>query len=70
MIFVPYKIGNRPCNFENRHIRYYMAANFENRPIFEVSCARSPKKESPDKSPQWFAKAKIAFTTCTPPSLP
>ncbi len=38
MIFVPYKM---PCKFENRHIRYYMAANFEYRPIFEVSCARS-----------------------------
>ena len=42
MIFVPYKIGNRPCKFENRHIRYYMAAKFEYRPIFEFSCARSP----------------------------
>ncbi len=44
MIFVPYKIGNRPCKFENRHIRYYMAAKFEYRPIFEVSCARSTKQ--------------------------
>jgi len=44
MIFKPCKIGNRPCKFENRHIRYYMAANFEYRPIFEVSCARSNRE--------------------------